>query len=115
MRIQEIRKRKGIKQKELAAKLGIAANTLSQYETGSREPDIETTKKIARELGVSVDELVGKGNEKTPTKSGGREITLDDFTYAFYEESKNSENKPQKTNKMMSELMSKSAPVSGGG
>lgn len=58
MRIQEIRKGKGIKQKELADKLGIAANTLSQYETGSREPDIETTKRIANELGVSVDELI---------------------------------------------------------
>lgn len=38
MRIQEIRKGKGIKQKELADKLGIAANTLSQYETMKPAP-----------------------------------------------------------------------------
>ena len=88
MRIQEIRKRKGLKQKDLAAKLGIAANTLSQYETGTREPDIETTKRIAKELNVTVDYLLGRSNEKTPAKSGEREIALDDFTYAFYEESK---------------------------
>ena len=64
MRIQEIRKERGIKQKELAAKLGIAANTLSQYETGSREPDIDTTKRIARELNVTIEELVGEQKEK---------------------------------------------------
>ena len=69
MRIQEIRKGKGIKQKELADKLGIAENTLSQYETGSREPDIETTKRIANELGVSVDELVGAKKEKPSGKN----------------------------------------------
>lgn len=84
MRIQEIRKRKGIKQKELAAKLGIAANTLSQYEAGSREPDIETTKKIARELDVSVDELVGKGNEKTPTESSERSFDENEIKVAFF-------------------------------
>lgn len=69
MRIQEIRKSKGIKQKELAEKLGIAANTLSQYETGNREPDIETTKKIAKELGVTVDELIWVKKEKPSGKN----------------------------------------------
>ena len=100
MRIKEIRKQKRIIQKELAAKVGIAANTLSQYETGSREPDIETTKRIAAALNVTVDELVGS-ERKTPAKNGEREVTLDDFTYAFYEESKDL---PAEKKKMLLEM-----------
>lgn len=75
MRIQEIRKSKGIKQKELAAKLGIAANTLSQYETGNREPDLETIKRIALVLEVTVDELLdAKTKAPTLTKKDERDI-----------------------------------------
>ena len=75
MRIQEIRKSKGIKQKELAAKLGIAANTLSQYETGNREPDLETIKRIALVLEVTVDELLdAKTKAPTLTKEDERDI-----------------------------------------
>lgn len=75
MRIQEIRKSKGIKQKELAAKLGIAANTLSQYETGNREPDLETIKRIALVLEVTVDELLdAKTKAPTLAKEDERDI-----------------------------------------
>ena len=100
MRIQEIRKSKGIKQKELAAKLGIAANTLSQYETGNREPDLETIKRIALVLEVTVDELLD-AKTKAPTQEGEREIGFDDFTYAFYEESKDL---PDEKKKMLLEM-----------
>lgn len=71
VRIQEIRKSKGIKQKELAAKLGIAANTLSQYETGNREPDLETIKRIALILEVTVDELLGAKIKTRPQAGDG--------------------------------------------
>ena len=74
MRIQEIRKNKGIKQKELAAKLGIAANTLSQYETGNREPDLETIKRIALALEVTVDELLDAKKAPILTKKDERDI-----------------------------------------
>ena len=59
MRIKQIRERHGITQKDFAASIGMAANTLSQYETGKRQPDPETLKLIALGLGVSVDELLG--------------------------------------------------------
>ena len=58
MKIQEIRKKKGISQKELAAKLKIKPNRLSQYETGVTEPDIEMLKELAGALDVSVDYLI---------------------------------------------------------
>ena len=58
MRIQEIRKTKGISQKELATNLKIKPNRLSQYETGVTEPDIKMLKEIAKALEVSVDCLI---------------------------------------------------------
>lgn len=64
MRIKEIRVQQNIPQKELAASLGIAANTLSQYENGKREPDIRMLEKLADSLCVSVDDLLGRTDQK---------------------------------------------------
>lgn len=72
MRIKEIREEQGIKQKELAAMIGIAPNTLSQYESGKREPDIETVKRMAVALNVTVDSLLGQKEKPAPT---GDELT----------------------------------------
>lgn len=75
MRIKEIRAQQDIQQKELAALLGIAANTLSQYETGKREPDIKTLVGIADALNVSVDDLLGRdANKKDPATMKDSEV-----------------------------------------
>lgn len=70
MRIKELREKQKIKQKELAAAIGIAPNTLSQYENGKREPDIETVKGIAAALNVSVDCLLGQKEKPAPSGDG---------------------------------------------
>lgn len=68
MRIREIREAKGLQQKVLASNLGIKPNRLSQYETGAREPDLETLARIASALNVSVDDLMGRPEtQKKPT------------------------------------------------
>lgn len=67
MRIREIREAQGLQQKVLAKNLGIKPNRLSQYETGVREPDLQTLDKIATELGVSVDDLMGREELEKPT------------------------------------------------
>lgn len=72
MRIKEFREAQGIKQKELAAMIGIAPNTLSQYENGKREPDIETVKRMAATLNVTVDCLLGQQEKPAPS---GDELT----------------------------------------
>ena len=69
MRIKEIRASKNIQQKELAIALGIGTSTLSQYENGKREPDIATLKKIADELMVSVDYLIGRTEKEPASKN----------------------------------------------
>ncbi len=87
MRIKELREARGLLQKDLGRALDIAANTLSQYENGKREPDLETTQRIADFFGVSVDCLLGReGREKAP--GAGEGVTLDSFTYAMQEETR---------------------------
>ncbi len=64
MRIREVRLQSGISQKELATAIGVAPNTLSQYESGKRAPDYDTMGRISDYLHVSVDYLLGLGREK---------------------------------------------------
>lgn len=51
-------------QAEMALKLGISKSTVSMYENGNREPDIETLEKIADLFNVDIDYLLGR-TEKT--------------------------------------------------
>ncbi|MGI6004787.1 MAG: helix-turn-helix domain-containing protein [Christensenellales bacterium] len=59
MRIRELREIHGLMQKDLAKILGVANNTLSQYETGTRIPDYRVLKAMANYFNVSIDYLVG--------------------------------------------------------
>lgn len=71
-RLKEIRKKKGYTLIAAATIAGITNNTLSQYETGKREPKLEMWQKLADIYGVSVPYLQGIDKEiydlKFPTK-----------------------------------------------
>ncbi len=56
-RIKEIRKEKGLKQAQLADRLGITSIYLSRIETGNADPSPRLFRKIAEELGVTPGEL----------------------------------------------------------
>ena len=58
MRIKEARLQNGISQKELATAIGVAQNTLSQYENGKREADYDTILKISEILNCPIDYLI---------------------------------------------------------
>lgn len=58
-RIKAARKEAGMTQGELAARLNIPAQSVSQWERDLRNPKVETLKKIAVALGVTVSELTG--------------------------------------------------------
>lgn len=79
MRIQEARERKNMRQKDLASRLGIAPNTLSQYETGKREPDFETLKRIADALDTSTDYLLGREDTKKEPPAQSKEFSERDI------------------------------------
>lgn len=57
--IRDTRKAIDLKQCILAKRLNIAKNTLSQYERGTRMPDLETAYRITNELNISMDYLCG--------------------------------------------------------
>lgn len=57
-RIKQIRENKGMTQKQAAALMGISQQAYSQYESGTREPKLETLWRIATALNVSKFELM---------------------------------------------------------
>lgn len=64
-RVSELRKDRGLKQKDIANLLNVAVSTVSNYETDSHEPDLENLCKLADLLGVSTDYLLGRTDIKT--------------------------------------------------
>lgn len=59
--VKELRKKKGIQQKELALEIGVSRPTVSEWESNKKDPSGERLKKLAEFF--EVDELVvlGKG------------------------------------------------------
>ena len=57
-RIVKFRKKKGLKQKELAAKLGIKDNALGRIERGQVNTTINMLRKISIGLGASLSQLL---------------------------------------------------------
>jgi len=58
--IGRLRKVKGLSQEKLARLADVANNTLIKMESGENQnPTLETLKKVAKALEVSVDELIG--------------------------------------------------------
>lgn len=71
-RIKNLRQQLGLTQAELADKVGFTSQTVSNWESGSREPDIEALVKLSSLFNVSLDFLLsGKKEEE--------KITLDDM------------------------------------
>ena len=56
--VAELRKEKGLTQKELAEKINISDKAVSKWETGNSIPDISLLVPLAEILGVSVTELL---------------------------------------------------------
>ncbi len=56
--LKNLRKEKGLKQKELAEKVGINWQVLSSYEQGYRRPDLVTLYNLSVALECRMDDLV---------------------------------------------------------
>ncbi len=65
-RIAALRREKGLKQDELAEKLGVSAQAVSKWENDQTCPDISLLPLLAKTLGVTVDELLSGKQESAP-------------------------------------------------
>lgn len=61
-RLKELRKSKGLLQKDIAKFLNIAVSTYSYWEVGKYDIDNENLKKLADYYNVSIDYLLGRNN-----------------------------------------------------
>jgi transcriptional regulator with XRE-family HTH domain len=54
-RLRSAREKKGLKQNRVAQMLGVHSTTITKYESGEREPDADTLKKLAEMYDESVE------------------------------------------------------------
>jgi transcriptional regulator with XRE-family HTH domain len=60
--LRSLREMRGLTQGELGMRAGIAAASVSHFETGQRLPSLDSLVKLADALQVSVDALLGRGS-----------------------------------------------------
>lgn len=65
-KIQELCREKGIKQKGLAAKIGISQSYLSEVEANKKMPSFRTAMAIAAALGVEIGDIVSTNPTPPP-------------------------------------------------
>lgn len=58
-RIFQLRKERGWSQPDLGKRIGTSGDIIGRYERGDMTPSVEVARKLARELDVTVDYLVG--------------------------------------------------------
>lgn len=56
-RIEEIRTARGIRQEELAGKMGVSRQTISSLENGRYNPSILLAHKIAKFFGMTIEQV----------------------------------------------------------
>lgn len=77
-KIKQLRKEKGVTQKELAEGAGIGLSTVKQYETGKRVPDQFNLKRMADYFGVFEEWIMGETPYKTFLNSLTQKLVMKD-------------------------------------
>ncbi|MBD5086565.1 MAG: helix-turn-helix transcriptional regulator [Clostridiales bacterium] len=62
--LKEIRKSKGLTQKDICEKLQVSNNCYASWEQGRTQPDINSIRKLCAIFDVSADYLLGLENEE---------------------------------------------------
>lgn len=76
IRLKEMRKKRGLKQKEIAEKLGVDWRTYGSWERGERMIYLEQARNCAVALDCSIDEIAGRPLRDPSEFSGQREAEL---------------------------------------
>jgi len=72
-KLQELRKRRGLTQEELAEKLFVSRTAVSKWESGRGYPNIESLKAISKFFSVTIDELLSGEEVLTIAEEDGRQ------------------------------------------
>ena len=75
-RVRFYRQKLGIEQKELAARLGITANAVSNWEQGRSRPDIDLLPALCESLGVSLNDLMGMRDTRNLTEAERQHLEM---------------------------------------
>lgn len=85
-RIKSLCDTRNINITQLCRDSGASRGSLSDLKMGRKQRlSTETLSKIANYFNVSVDYLLGKTEEKTPSKHGERRINDDDIKFALFD------------------------------
>lgn len=84
-KLKEYRDNLGLSQKGLGAKVGVSEASISNYETGKREPELKTLCALADLFDITLDMLV-RGKEKDRPKGRSREEILKEYDAMTIEE-----------------------------
>lgn len=67
-KIKEFRKTINLTQKQMAERLNIGERAYQYYESGQREPNLDTLSQISDTFDISIDYLLGKTNNPNSHK-----------------------------------------------
>ncbi len=71
----------------VASELGLSRASVNGWKHGKVPTDANQTR-IANYFGISIAELMSNKKERSTAKSSRPDVTLDDFTYALHDETK---------------------------
>lgn len=88
-RIREVREEKHLSQEKLAEKSGVKNTTISSYENHKRSIGLYNLGRIAKALGVTLDELYYGNEETAPIRKAGTDIgvKVTNCVFELYKES----------------------------
>lgn len=76
MKLKQLRENRKLSQQDLAIALKVSPSTISNWESGTRQPDIQMVKTIANYFNVSTDEVLGTTLETRVRSNNEEEHTL---------------------------------------
>lgn len=84
-RLKHLRANRKLTQEQLGEKINVTKVSVSGYENGTRSPDMETLQKIADVFEVSVDFLLGRSDDPSPSGKKSEEDYDEDISFFDYE------------------------------
>lgn len=77
MKLKELREQNNLSQQDLALILKVSPSTISNWESGKRQPDIQMIVDIANYFNVSVDDVLGRTIENRVRSANQENHTLE--------------------------------------